>query len=149
LGTELPEKWTPDDELCDEVKRKFGMTDEDVAIELYAFHAKQAADPIFSNNWRATFVTWCKRWKEHRDKQAPPRVQVSNAAPRRPEQFTESDWDKVAAFYARTGRWQRDAGPDPMSLACQCPRAILKKHGIDERGERTIPPRKADHQVSA
>jgi hypothetical protein len=138
MGTELPINWTPDDELCDQVKAEFGMTDDDIRSELTEFH-RQYGNGSFSTNWRSSFGTWCKRWKEHRDKQAPPRVQVSNAGPRRPEKFDEAEWDKVAAFYAKTGRWIRDSGPDPMSPACKCPRIILERHGIDERGERRMP----------
>jgi hypothetical protein len=80
LGSPLPENWTPDDELCETVKREFGMTDDDIRSELLAFHAKHAAEATYSANWRATFTTWCKRWKEHRDKQAPPRISLSKSA---------------------------------------------------------------------
>lgn len=150
IGTELPKRWTPDEELCDQVKAEFGMTDDDIRTELTEFH-RQHGNGSFSANWRGSFGTWCKRWKEHRDKQAPPRVQVSNTAPKRVEDFTEADWDKVAAFYAKTGRWTRDSGADPMSRSCRCPKAILEKHNIDpESGERRIPPpRKPDAPEAA
>jgi hypothetical protein len=139
LGTELPEKWTPDDELCEEVKRKFGMTDEDVAIELYAFHAKQAAEPIFSNNWRATFVTWCKRWREHKDRQPKPRVEVSNAKPFVP---TDADWERaIDAFKTDESRWPRWAGNNPSSG--KVPRHLLEKHGWNADLRRFITPEKA------
>jgi hypothetical protein len=139
FGSLLPEKWTPSDELCEEVKSKFGMTDDSIQLELEAFHAHAASNGIISKNWNTSFVTWCKRWKEHRDKQAPPRVQLSNVAEKRPEEFTEAEWEKIVSFYAKTGRWQRHAGPDPMSRACKAPRAMLDRHGIDELGERRIP----------
>lgn len=142
MGSQLSETWTPDDELCTKVTADFGMEHADIQAELQAFHAHHAANGSFSANWRASFVTWCKRWREHKDKQAPPRVEVSNTAPKRPQEFTEADWDREAGFYARTGRWSRGAGPDPMSRGCLCPREILTKHGIDENGERRIPPRK-------
>jgi hypothetical protein len=142
IGTELPEEWTPDDDLMAEVMREFGMAEHEVKAETYAFHAHHASAGSFSANWRASFVTWCKRWKEHKDKTAPPRVQVSNTAPKRPEEFTEADWDRVLAFYAKTGRWQSGCGPDPMSVACKAPKHLWEKHGINEQGERRIPPRK-------
>jgi hypothetical protein len=142
LGHPLPENWTPDDELCEDVKRDFGMSDDDIRTELLGFHARHAAEGSFSANWRASFVTWCKRWKENRDKQAPPRVELTKPPPSRPEEFSEATWDGMARFYAQTGRWARDAGPDPMSPACKCPTAILERHGINlETGERIYPSR--------
>lgn len=41
------------------------------------------------------------------------------------------DWENLAAFWARTGRWQRGAGPEPGLGGCRCPPEILEKHGID------------------
>jgi hypothetical protein len=147
LGTQLPADWTPDNELCEQVAADFGMTDDDIRSELIGFHAQYAASGAYSVNWRASFVTWCKRWKDHRAKQAPPRVNLTKTAPaptKQPEQFTEADWARVAGFYAKTGRWERGAGPDPYSPACLCPKDILQAAGIDpSTGQRTIPPKKA------
>jgi hypothetical protein len=140
LGHPLPGSWTPDGELCEDVKREFGMTDEDIRTELYAFHAEHAAKGTYSANWRASFKTWCKRWKEHRDKQAPPRIEVTRATappPKKPEDFTEAEWDGIVRLYAQTGRWARDAGPDPLSRACKCPRHVLERYEIGpETGEK-------------
>jgi hypothetical protein len=98
LGTQLPENWTPDDELCEQVKREFGMMDEDVRIELLSFHAYNATNGAFSQNWRSTFLTWCKRWREHRDKQAPPQLELTKSTPKR----REDDWppDYLEQFWA-------------------------------------------------
>lgn len=143
IGTPLPEKWTPDDELCEAVRVDYGLTDDDIRTELTAFHAHHAANGSFSANWRASFQTWCKRWKEHRDKQAPPRVQVSNTTPKRPDQFTADEWSNIAGFYSRTGVWQRGAGGEPGQLSCVCPPDILEKHNVDPKtGERKSAPRK-------
>jgi hypothetical protein len=130
LGTQLPETWTPDGELCEQVRSEFGMTDENIRAELLAFHAHHAQSGAFSANWSASFFTFCKRWKEHKDKQAAPRVEFNRASPGT-FQPTEKDWDGVAALYARTGRWSSQFGPDPMSPACRCPKRIMERHGID------------------
>jgi hypothetical protein len=98
LGTQLPENWTPDDELCEQVKSAFGMTDDDLRSELLGFHAEHAAKGTFSQNWRASFITWCKRFREHRDKQAPPRLELTKSPPKR----RGNDWppDCLEQFWA-------------------------------------------------
>jgi hypothetical protein len=98
LGTQLPENWTPDDELCEQVKREFGMADEDIRSELLGFFAEHAASGTFSQNWRASFVRWCKRWREHRDRQAPPRLELSKV----PQKRRDDDWppDYLEQFWA-------------------------------------------------
>jgi hypothetical protein len=142
IGTPLPEDWTPDKALCAKVKADFGMTDQDLASELPAFHALNVSGGMLSKSWSNTFYLFCKRWKEHRDKQAQPRIELSKPpAAKRISDFTETDWDGIVAFYARTGHWQRHAGSDPTSPSCKAPREILGKHGIGANGER--PPRKA------
>jgi hypothetical protein len=54
-----------------------------------------------------------------------------------PEEYTEATWNSIAKFYARTGHWSRHGGPDPMSRACKCPKAILERYNINlvEHGE--------------
>jgi hypothetical protein len=144
IGTELPADWIPSDELCEQVKADFGMTDADLQAEVPAFHALNAQGGTRSKDWNATFKLFCKRWKEHKDKQAPPRVEVS----RQPEPVnsnlfkpTDEQWEGCIRLYAQTGRWGAQFGPDPMSRACRAPRALLQKYGIDlETGE---PPRRA------
>lgn len=98
LGTQLPADWTPDDALCEDVKRDFGLTDDDLRSELIGFHADHAAKGTFSQNWRASFITWCKRWREHRDKQALPRLELSRVPPKR----RDDDWppDYLEQFWA-------------------------------------------------
>lgn len=58
-------------------------------------------------------------------------LQFEAKAPRRPEEYTEAIWDGLAKFYARTGHWSRDAGPDPTSRACKCPKAILDRYDVN------------------
>ncbi len=147
LGTELPPDWIPNDTTCEACKVDFGMTDDDLRTELPAFHAYNVANATYSSDWNKTFYLFCKRWKEHRDKQAPPRVQLSRAPtlPRStPEDLSEEAWDGIVQLYARTGRWARDAGPDPMHVGrCKAPQHILDRYGIDpQTGERRIPPQK-------
>jgi hypothetical protein len=40
------------------------------------------------------------------------------------------DWDNALSFWKRTGRWTRDAGPDPDSPACRAPPELLDKYGL-------------------
>lgn len=145
LGTPLPGDWTPNAELCAKVQLDFGMMIDDINAELPAFHALNVQGGVLSQDWSATFYLFAKRWKEHRAKQAPPRLELSKGGPaKRPEDFDNVDWNRVVAFYARTGRWERGAGPDPHSPACLCPKDILLVAGVNpETGERQIPPRKA------
>src|SRR5579859_51885 len=103
IGTELPATWTPDEELCQDVKREFGMYDHDISTELVAFHAHHAAAGSFSANWRASFLTWCKRWREHRDKQVKPRVEVSKTT----EPKRQMSLDDAVAMFARLGFWSK------------------------------------------
>jgi hypothetical protein len=133
-ATALPETWTPDDSLCEQVKATFGMTDDDLRTEVIAFHAYHAKEGSLSANWRASFVTFCKRWYDYRDNPSPIELQ----RPRRPEELTEAEWDKIVDFYARTSIWPRNAGPDPMHVGrCKAPLAILRKYNIDpETGEK-------------
>jgi hypothetical protein len=69
-ATALPKTWTPDDSLREEVKATFGMTDDDLRTELPAFHAYHAKEGSLSANWPASFVTFCKRWRDYRDNPA-------------------------------------------------------------------------------
>jgi len=142
LGTELPADWTPSEAMCEACKVDFGMTDDDLRTELPAFHALNVQNSTYSPDWNQTFYLFCKRWKEHRDKQPAPRVQLSRAASPKPEDFTDEQWDGIVKLYAQTGRWARDAGPDPMHAGrCKAPQHILDRYGIDpQTGERRIPP---------
>jgi hypothetical protein len=134
MGTELPADWMPSDELCEEVKRDFCMNYADLQAEVPAFHALNAQGGKLSRDWNATFRLFCKRWKEHRDKKATPRVGATkqsnpvNSALYTP---TEADWDSAVKFFAKTGRWSMQFGPEPSSRACRCPKHILEKHNID------------------
>jgi len=117
LGSPLPDDWTPDDELYEVVKREFGMRDDDIHTELLGFHAHHAQAGSYSANWRASFTTWCKRWKEHRDRQAPPRVQL-NRSPRKGETTHEADQrpESLADIAIRHAREGISFGPKPTGL---------------------------------
>lgn len=144
MGTQLSETWVPDDPTCDQVKTEYGMTDEDIRSELLTFHALHAASGTFSANWQKAFFVFCKRWKDFKAKQAPARVELSKAPTRtKPFEPAEADWERACEFYAKTGRWSAQLGPDPLSGKCRCPISILTAHGINpETGERSIPPKK-------
>jgi hypothetical protein len=129
LGAPLPETWTPDEATCETVKTEYGMTDEDIRSELLAFHALSASESTFSANWSKSFVMFCKRWKEHKERRAPARVEVSKAATATNQYVpTERDWESTVKIYAQTGRWSHQFGPDPLSPACRCPPHLLEKH---------------------
>ena len=147
LGGPLPDDWVPDAGLCDKLKAEFGMTEDDLRKEIPAFHAVNVSGGVHSQSWPHMFYLFCKRWYEHKAKQAPS-IQLSRQATqqgKRPEELTEFDWDGIVGFYARTGVWSRHVGPDPMhGTACKAPRHILERHEIDlETGERRFPPRAA------
>jgi hypothetical protein len=142
MGRPLPADWVPDDATIDKVLIDFGMMLADVNAELPTFHALNVQNGTLSQDWASTFYLFAKQWKL-RAARAPPRLELSKA-PARPFVPMEADFEKAAAFYAKTGRWMREHGPDPMSPACKCPPEILRKHGINpETGERNIPPQKA------
>jgi len=143
LGSPLPDKWVPDEQLCAKVTADFDMTEEDLQREVPAFHAFNVSQGAYSQEWNGTFYLFCKRWAEHKAKQPAPRIELQRM-PGSGERFvpTEADWDRELGFYAKTGRWSQGMGPDPMSPACKAPRHLYEKHGIDlETGERRIPPK--------
>jgi hypothetical protein len=138
MGRPLPDDWVPDEATCRKVEADFDMGLPDINAELPTFHALNVQNGTLSQDWAATFYLFAKQWKL-RAARAAPRLELSKA-PAKPFVPTEADFDKAAAFYARTGRWSRDHGPDPMSPACRCPSPILERHGINPvTGERSIP----------
>jgi uncharacterized protein YdaU (DUF1376 family) len=46
------------------------------------------------------------------------------------EPLTLKAWEDVVTSYKKFGLWSRQAGPEPSSPACKCPKEILVKHGI-------------------
>jgi hypothetical protein len=134
VSSELPADWIPSDELCEQVKAEYGMTDAELREEVPAFHQLNAQNGTLSKNWNATFKLFCKRWRKHKDNQVPASVEVPRPvdAPARPENFTEAMWDNIVRFYAQTGRWAKNAGPDPMHVGrCKAPRHLLEKYEIN------------------
>ncbi len=52
-----------------------------------------------------------------------------------------TDWDTICTTFNKFGVWSKHApGPGPESPACQCPRDILKKHGIFFAPNLQVPP---------
>jgi hypothetical protein len=142
-GTKLPADWMPSDELCEEVKHDFCMNEADLQAEVPAFHALNAQGGTLSRDWNATFRLFCKRWKEHRDKNAT--LRVGRAKPSDPVNSalykpTEADWDSTVKLFAKTGRWSAQFGPEPGSHACRCPKYVLERHNIDpDTGDKRRP----------
>jgi hypothetical protein len=98
LGTPLPADWAPDEDTYQRVIADFGMTSADINTELPAFHAYNVSNGVLSPSWPDTFYLFCKRWREHRDKQAPPRLELTESSPKR----REDDWppDYLEQFWA-------------------------------------------------
>jgi hypothetical protein len=138
-GTALPATWVPSDKLCEAMSRDYGMTDADLQAEVPAFHALNVERGTLSADWDSTFRLFCKRWKEHRDRQAPAGIEVSRSAA--PWQPTEQDWSNQIARWARNNsNWSRHFGPEPGMSGCKCPPEILERHGIDPKtGMRATP----------
>lgn len=128
IGTELPPDWVPNDVAIAQA-HNVGMTDAAIDDELRAFHAFNAQNGTLSRDWTATWVLWCKRWKERAERaprKAPPRIEVDTKfVP------TEADWERQIRFFANTGKWSVGFGPEPGMLGCRAPRAMLEKAGVN------------------
>ncbi len=60
---------------------------------------------------------------------------AKNKTPPSPPPSTEKgfDWEAVVRTWLKTGYWSPQAGPDPESPACRCPREIVEKCSIGVR----------------
>jgi hypothetical protein len=135
MGTALPAAWMPSDELCEEVKRDFCINDADLQAEVPAFHALNAQGGTLSRDWNATFRLFCKRWKEHRDKKAIPRIgPTKQSAPVNSALYTptESDWDSTVKSSPRPAAGQRNSG---LSRA----RTAVAARNISSKNTTSIP----------
>lgn len=72
-------------------------------------------------DWRATWRKWA------RSSRVKPAAKLSLVRP------ADRCWDDAASSWVRFRRWPKGYGNDPDSPACECPRDILEKHGI-QRG---------------
>lgn len=132
LGTALPEDWVPDDQdqAC---AREYGMTDDDIKAELLVFHAMNAQNGTFSQNWKATWQIFCARFKERAErkpKRAPARVEVSTSAPFVP---TTENWEwGLGMWQTNQSNWpSKMLGPTPGARGCKAPKDLMRKYGID------------------
>ena len=116
--TPIKPDWHPNDADV-AVAHELGMTDDVIDAEAAQFRRYYLARGTKFPDWHSAWASWCQRWKK---------PAVAAPAPTGPVVI---DFDKVAEFFARTGRWSRDAGPEPGMGGCRCPKEILIKHGID------------------
>lgn len=116
--TPIQPDWQPSDADVG-VAHELGMTDDVIDAEAAQFRRYYLARGTKFPDWHSAWASWCQRWKK-----------PATAAPA-PTGPVEIDFDKLAGFFARTGRWSRDAGPEPGMGGCRCPEEILIKYGID------------------
>jgi len=104
--------WTPPTEDWQSAIAKLG--EESAASELTKFREiNRRVGSKRESDWRV----WVQRAVDWLAKNKP-----------EPSAVTPSiDWPKVVRMYRRTGHWSPQAGPDPESPACRCPREILEK----------------------
>lgn len=67
-----------------------------------------------------------REWRAHQGA-APRAVRNAPAAARRPETFSETDWQCRLAHHEATGRWHDAWGPEPGEAGCLVPRYLLSK----------------------
>jgi hypothetical protein len=75
-------------------------------------------------DWSPMWRKWIRDGADRMAKAKPPPTQPTTA--------NGFDWDAVVKMWRRTGYWSPQAGPDPESPSCRCPREILEKHAILE-----------------
>lgn len=110
--------WTPND-IERDIARDAGLTDPEISTNAQKFRAHYRANGEARANWTEQWRKWCLDEKDRKPQAA------------EPVQSNEVNWDKAAAFYARTGRWWRDIGPEPGQAGCRCPRDVLTTNNID------------------
>lgn len=123
IMTELSASWQPS-ETNIEVAHDYGLTDMEIDDQARAFVNNALSKGLMSRNWNASWAVWCQRERDFKAKQPP------KAAPR-VELNTAIDWDRHAAFFAKTGIWSKGIGNEPGMLGCKCPPEVLLKHGIN------------------
>lgn len=120
VGKMVPMDWQPS-EANVQVARDAGLNDEQIEAQAKRFRSYNRARGNKFADFDEAWVAW---------------VQLANRAEKPAEKPSDTptsppDWDQIASFWVRTGRWQRGYGPEPGMGGCRCPPDILEKHGID------------------
>jgi len=109
--------WRPPEPEWNDAVAKLGL--QTAESELVKFRERPGSMPRILPDWRV----WVQRAVDWQAKNKPPPV-----APTKMDAVF--DWESVVKLYTKTGRWSSQAGPDPESSACRCPREILEKHAL-------------------
>jgi Protein of unknown function (DUF1376) len=119
-GILVPKDWQPNERNI-EVAHNAGLTDARIDEETRRFRSYNRARGTLFTDLDAAWDAWCLNAKPA----AKPEEPADHGAPK------PADWENAASFFARSGRWFRDIGPEPGQAGCRCPREILEKHGIN------------------
>jgi len=111
------DNWRPSEPAWTAAVERLGLNLAE--SELVTF--RERGRDLTESEWRV----WVQRAVDWQAKNKPP------PAPELPTmQSVAFDWEAVVRTYHKTGYWSAQAGPDPESPACKCPREILEKHAI-------------------
>ena len=114
------DNWRPCEEDWNAAVEKLGL--QAAESELTKFRERRRKLPLaeLPSEWRVWVQLAVDYLRDNpKNKPAPPAPTKMDAA---------FDWDAVIRTYHKTGYWSPQAGPDPESPACRCPREILEKH---------------------
>jgi hypothetical protein len=119
--TDVRVTWRPAEPDWIDAVAKLG--EASATSELTKFRERPGSMARISADWRV----WVQRAVDWQAKNKPA---VAPALPTM--QSAAFDWEAVVRTYHKTGYWSAQAGPDPESPACRCPREILEKHAMLE-----------------
>lgn len=109
--------WRPPEPEWNDAVAKLGL--QAAESELVKFRERTGSILRILPDWRV----WVQRAVDYQAKTKPPPALPTM-------QSATFDWDAVVKMWHRTGHWSSQAGPDPESPACRCPREILEKHAL-------------------
>lgn len=115
----VPMDWQPSQANV-QAARDAGLSDEETEAQAARFRKYNRARGTKFTDIDEAWAAWVLLSK--------PAEKPGSAIPEAPP---PPDWDNIASFWVRAGRWQRGHGPEPGMGGCRCPPEILEKHGID------------------
>lgn len=118
--TSRDEKWSPTEPAWRDAVTQLG--ESGAASELAKFREINRRPPGAKRD--ADWRVWVIRAVDYAAKNKPA---VAPALPAMKD--AEFNWAAVVKTYRRTGYWSPQAGPDPESPACKCPRELLEQTG--------------------
>jgi hypothetical protein len=127
-GQRLPDDWVPSGGEKEAAKGSLSETELNRELAKFRDHWKQQPGAKgLSLDWDAAWRIWIRRAEDYAGRQKP--ANGAAAGPVDKELF----WNHVCTSFKKFGKWHHDAGPDPDSPACKCPREILEKHELLRR----------------